>query len=720
MAVETNKFQAESKELLNLMINSIYSNKEIFLRELISNASDAIDKRRFESLNSNGKIPLVENPEIEIIPNKVEHTLTIKDDGIGMSHDELISNIGTIAKSGSKEFISKLKEAENNKDLDIIGQFGVGFYSAFMVAKKIVIETKGLNEKSGYRFESEGSDTYTIEEISKEEVGTSITLYLKDDKDEEKYSTYLDYPTIEYLVEKYSNYIKYPIKMCEHIKEPKKDKDGKYLENEYDEKDEVKTLNSMVPLWKKPKKDVKDEDLNSFYKNNFHDYLNPLHSIQINVEGLLSYQSLIFIPSHLRNEVYNRDEAGLSLYAKNVFIVDKCKELLPHYLFFLEGIVDSNDLSLNISREMLQQDRNITRIRDNIENKVVANLKDLKEKDKEKYAKIFDLFGSSLKYGIYENYGMKNDLLKDLLVYKSLNHDNEYIDLKTYVSEMKENQKAIYFASGSSIEEIKLSPELEKFKKDGIDVLFFDKDVDEFAINTLREYETHLFKSISTLGEEDLNEEEKKKLEELNINFKRQLDDIKEALKDKVSDVKFSTKLVNSPVSLSSKEGITLNMEKILNNLNRENNGFKSEKVLEINPDHDLFKAIKELKARGMNVTATAVYDLMQAYMALEAGADYIAPYVNRIGNLGSDPFELIHELSSRIEVDGYDCKILAASFKGVQQVRDAFNSGSHAITAPVAVLNQIFKNPNIEKAVADFNNDWYAMYGEGKGICDL
>lgn len=595
MAVETNKFQAESKELLNLMINSIYSNKEIFLRELISNASDAIDKRRFESLNSNGKIPLVENSEIEIIPNKVEHTLTIKDDGIGMSHDELISNIGTIAKSGSKEFISKLKEAENNKDLDIIGQFGVGFYSAFMVAKKIVIETKGLNEKSGYRFESEGSDTYTIEEISKEEVGTSITLYLKDDKDEEKYSTYLDYPTIEYLVEKYSNYIKYPIKMCEHIKEPKKDKDGKYLENEYDEKDEVKTLNSMVPLWKKPKKDVKDEDLNSFYKNNFHDYLNPLHSIQINVEGLLSYQSLIFIPFHLRNEVYNRDEAGLSLYAKNVFIVDKCKELLPHYLFFLEGIVDSNDLSLNISREMLQQDRNITRIRDNIENKVVANLKDLKEKDKEKYAKIFDLFGSSLKYGIYENYGMKNDLLKDLLVYKSLNHDNEYIDLKTYVSEMKENQKAIYFASGSSIEEIKLSPELEKFKKDGIDVLFFDKDVDEFAINTLREYETHLFKSISTLGEEDLNEEEKKKLEELNINFKRQLDDIKEALKDKVSDVKFSTKLVNSPVSLSSKEGITLNMEKILNNLNRENNGFKSEKVLEINPDHEIFKKLATL-----------------------------------------------------------------------------------------------------------------------------
>lgn len=595
MAIETNKFQAESKELLNLMINSIYSNKEIFLRELISNASDAIDKRRFESLNSNGKIPLLENPEIDIIPNKNEHTLTIKDNGIGMSHDELINNIGTIAKSGSKEFISKLKEAKENNELDIIGQFGVGFYSAFMVAKKVVIETKGLNETSGYRFESDGSDTYTIEEISKDEVGTSITLYLKDDKDEEKYSTYLDYPTIEYLVEKYSNYIKYPIKMSEHTKEPKKDKDGKYIDNEYDERDEVKTLNSMVPLWKKPKKDIKDEDLKNFYKNNFHDYLDPLHSIQINVEGLLSYQALIFIPSHLRNEVYNRDEAGLSLYAKNVFIMDKCKELLPHYLFFLEGIVDSNDLSLNISREMLQQDRNITRIRDNIENKVVANLKELKEKDKEKYAKFFNLFGSSIKYGIYENYGMKNDLLKDLLVYKSLNHDSEYIDLKTYVSEMKENQKVIYFASGSSIEEIKLSPELERFKKDGIDVLFFDKDVDEFAINALREYDTHMFKSISTSSEEDLNEDEKKKLEDLNINYKRQLDDIKEALKDKVSDVKFSTKLVNSPVSLSSKDGITLNMEKILNNLNRENNGFKSEKVLEINPDHEIFKKLSTL-----------------------------------------------------------------------------------------------------------------------------
>ena len=595
MAIETNKFQAESKELLNLMINSIYSNKEIFLRELISNASDAIDKRRFESLNSNGKIPLLENPEIDIIPNKNEHTLTIKDNGIGMSHDELINNIGTIAKSGSKEFISKLKEAKENNELDIIGQFGVGFYSAFMVAKKVVIETKGLNETSGYRFESDGSDTYTIEEISKDEVGTSITLYFKDDKDEEKYSTYLDYPTIEYLVEKYSNYIKYPIKMSEHIKEPKKDKDGKYIDNEYDERDEVKTLNSMVPLWKKPKKDIKDEDLKNFYKNNFHDYLDPLHSIQINVEGLLSYQALIFIPSHLRNEAYNRDEAGLSLYAKNVFIMDKCKELLPHYLFFLEGIVDSNDLSLNISREMLQQDRNIARIRDNIENKVVANLKELKEKDKEKYAKFFDLFGSSIKYGIYENYGMKNDLLKDLLVYKSLNHDSEYIDLKTYVSEMKENQKVIYFASGSSIEEIKLSPELERFKKDGIDVLFFDKDVDEFAINALREYDTHMFKSISTSSEEDLNEDEKKKLEDLNINYKRQLDDIKEALKDKVSDVKFSTKLVNSPVSLSSKDGITLNMEKILNNLNRENNGFKSEKVLEINPDHEIFKKLSTL-----------------------------------------------------------------------------------------------------------------------------
>ncbi len=595
MGIERKEFQAESKELLNLMINSIYSNREIFLRELISNASDAIDKRRFLALNSNGKIPLIEKPEIWLIPNKDERTLIIKDDGIGMNYDELVNNIGTIAKSGSKEFAQKIKEAKESHDVDIIGQFGVGFYSAFMVAKKIIIETKSVNEEKGYRFISDGSESYTIEDIDKNDVGTSITLFLKDDNDEENYSSYLDYYTIEYLVQKYSNYVRYPIKMEEKHKENKKDQDGKDIENEFEEKSEIKTLNSMIPIWKKNKNDVKESEYNEFYKNNFHDYKDPLHYVSINVEGMLSYNALIFIPSHLRNEVYNREDAGLSLYAKNVFIMDKCKDLLPHYLYFLEGLVDSNDLNLNISREMLQENKNIIKIRNNIENKFIANLKELKENDFNKYKEIYLLYGPALKYGIYESYGSKNELLKDLLVFKSLKHKDDFIDLKTYLKEMKEGQKDIYFASGRSVEEISLYPELERFKKDDIDVLFFDKDVDEFAIQALNNYDSHSFKSISEFNENDLTKEEKDNLESLTITYKRELDDMKEALKEKVSDVKFSTKLVDSPVSLINKDGLSLNMEKILSSLN-PNENLKMEKILEINPNHQIFKKISELK----------------------------------------------------------------------------------------------------------------------------
>ena len=596
MAKEEMKFQAESKELLDLMINSIYSNKEVFLRELISNASDAIDKRRFEALNSDGKIQLVENPEIWIIPNKEERSLTIKDDGIGMDKEELINNIGTIARSGSKEFVEKIKNAKDNENVDIIGQFGVGFYSAFMVAKKIVIETRSIHKDKGYRFESDGSESYSIEEINKDEIGSSITLYLKDDDEDEKYDSFLDYYTISYLVEKYSNYVRYPIKMNQVEKVNKKDENGKDIENEYEEKVVEKQLNSMVPLWKKNKKDVKDEELNEFYKNNFHDYQDPLFSLFLNVEGMISYQGLIFIPSRIRNEVYNRDEAGLNLYAKNVFIMDKCKDLLPHYLYFLEGVVDSSDLNLNISREMLQENKNIIKIRNNIENKLISALKELKDNDKEKFKKIFDLFGINLKYGIYESYGSKNDLLKDVIVFKSLNHNDDYIDLKTYVNEMKESQKNIYFACSSSIEEAKLLPEIEKFKKDGIDVLLCDKNVDEFTLRTLKEYDKHEFKSVSEFNENDLSEEEKNKLETLNATHKREIDELTNALKGKVVEVKFSTKLVDSPVALVSKDGLSLNMEKILNNIEGNENKINSEKILEINPDHEIFKKLTSIK----------------------------------------------------------------------------------------------------------------------------
>ena len=596
MAKEEMKFQAESKELLDLMINSIYSNKEVFLRELISNASDAIDKRRFEALNSDGKIKLVEKPEIWIIPNKEEKSLTIKDDGIGMDKDELINNIGTIARSGSKEFVEKIKNAKENENIDIIGQFGVGFYSAFMVAKKIVIETRSTHSEQGYRFESDGSESYTIEEISKDDIGTSIKLYLKDDDEDEKYDSFLDFYTISYLVEKYSNYVRYPIKMNQVEKVNKKDENGKDIENEYEEKIEEKQLNSMIPLWKKNKKDVKDEELNEFYKNNFHDYQDPLFSLFLNVEGMISYQGLIYVPSRIRNEVYNRDEAGLNLYAKNVFIMDKCKDLLPHYLYFLEGVVDSSDLNLNISREMLQENKNIIKIKNNIENKFISSLKELKNNDKDKFKKIFDLFGINLKYGIYESYGSKNDLLKDVIVFKSLNHNDDYIDLKTYVSEMKENQKNIYFACSSSLEEAKLLPEIERFKKEGIDVLLCDKNVDEFTLRTLKEYDKHEFKSVSEFNENDLSEEEKNKLETLNATHKRELDELKEALKGKVVEVKFSTKLVDSPVAIVSKDGLSLNMEKILNNIEGNENKINSEKILEINPDHEIFKKLTTIK----------------------------------------------------------------------------------------------------------------------------
>lgn len=597
MSKEVKKFKTESKELLDLMINSIYSNKEIFLRELISNASDAIDKRRYASLNSKDGEEIFDKGEIWLIPDKEDKTITIKDNGIGMSHDELVNNIGTIAKSGSKEFVEKLKEAKNNEGVDIIGQFGVGFYSAFMVAKKIEIETKS-KDNPAYRFTSNGTETYSLEEIEKDDIGTSIKLYLKDNTEDDNYSNYSEDYTIEYLVKKYSNYVRYPIKMNEKEKEPKKDEKGEEIKDEYNEVIVTKTLNSMIPLWKKNKKDVKEEELNEFYKSQFHDYLDPLDSISINVEGMLSYNSIVFIPSHIKNEIYNREDMGLSLYAKGVFIMEKCKDLLPRYLNFIEGVVDSADLNLNISREMLQENKNIFKIRNNVENKIISNLKDMKNNDFDKYLKFFKLFGSNIKYGIYENYGSKNELLQDLLIFKSLKSDDKYISLADYVKGMKEGQNDIYFASGSSIEEIKILPELERFKKEDIDVLFFDKDVDEFAIRALNEFDKHKFKSVSEFGKDDLSQEEKDKLDSLNAEHKRELDEIKEYLKDHISNVEFSTTLVDSPVSLSNSDGLSLNMEKILNRLqeNQDNpDGYKSPKVLQLNAEHPLFKKYSSL-----------------------------------------------------------------------------------------------------------------------------
>lgn len=590
---ETREFQAESKELLQLMINSIYSNKEIFLRELISNASDAIDKYKYLELTSEGKFP-GKNYEIWIEPNKAERTLTITDNGIGMSKEELIQNLGTIAHSGSKEFLNKIKEAKEKNDLDIIGQFGVGFYSAFMIADNIEVHTKSVNENSGYVFTSNGESTYSIDEEDIKDSGTRIVLHLRKNEEDENYDKYLENYEIESLVKRYSDFVRYPIKMKVIEKVAKDNKDEKDF-TDGEEQTVIKTLNSMIPLWKKNKSEVTEEDLNSFYKANFNDFDDPLLSLNLNVEGTVSFNSLIFVPSHIPYDLYSQNyEKGLKLYIKGIFIKEKAKELVPDYLKFIKGLVDTNDLTLNISREMLQEDPRLKKISETIENKVISNLKDLKNSDYDKYLKFYKLYGDHLMYGIYSSYGFKKNLLADLLVFKSLNNEKE-IDLKSYKENMKEGQKYIYFASGKSIESIKLLPEIEKFKKDGIDVLFLTKDIDEFAFTMMNEYGKVEFRNISAHDKESLSDDEKSKLEVLEAENKELLDNIKESLGAKVDKVSLSTKLVDSPVCISTQNGLSLSMEQTINQVPGDEKA-KASKVLEVNPNHELFKAISEFK----------------------------------------------------------------------------------------------------------------------------
>ena len=595
--IETKEFQTESKQLLNLMINSIYTNKEIFLRELISNASDAIDKYKYLQLTSEGKLN-VKDYQIYLVVDKENRTLTIKDNGIGMSHDDLVNSLGTIASSGSKEFLKKYKEAKDSEDLNIIGQFGVGFYSAFMVASKIEVLTKTVDDKA-YKFSSDGVKEYTIEEATKEDTGTEITLYLKEDKDDENYSTFLEYYTLEDLVKKYSDYIRYPIKLDEVIKTPKKDEKGEEIKDEYDEKVETKILNSMVPLWKKNKKDVTDEELEKFYKDKFSDYEKPFTSLFLNVDGIVKYNALIFIPSHAPYNLYSENyEKGLDLYSKGIFVKEKCKELVPDYLKFIKGLVDSDDFDLNISREMLQSSPLLRRIEDNIEKKILEKLKEIKNNDYNKYLDFFKTFGDHFKYAIYQSYGAKKEQLQDLLVFNSLLSETP-ISLKDYVSKMKEDQKYIYYASGKSLDYIKMLPQIEKFKKDGIEVLLLDKKIDEFAIMMMRDYDKKEFKNVADEASNELSKEEKDNLDTLIAENKRILDDIKEGLNGKVDEVTFSTKLVDSPVCITTKNGLSLNMENTLNEEARENNftdDVKATKVLEINPHHELFKAIDAIK----------------------------------------------------------------------------------------------------------------------------
>ena len=592
---ETKQFQTESKELLNLMINSIYSNNEIFLRELISNASDAIDKYRFVALSSKGKVAL-KDFVINLKVDKKKRTITITDNGIGMSKDDLINNLGTIAKSGSKDFALKLKEAKEKQDLNIIGQFGVGFYSAFMVASKVSVKTKTIDNQ-GYLFTSNGQESYTIEEVEKEDTGTEITISLKKSSKEVDYDSFLEEYKIKNLVKKYSDYIRYPIQMICHKSEQVLDKDGKPIEGKYEEKEVLETLNSMIPLWKKNKNEVSDDDLNEFYKNKFSDYENPLTSLFVRVDGKITYDALLFIPSHIPYNLYSDTyEKGLQLYSKGIFIKDKCPELIPDYLKFVKGLVDSADFSLNISREMLQQSPIMQKISENIEKKIVDKLKDLKKVEFDKYVEFWKNFGEHIKYGIYSTYGAKKDLLQDVLVFHSLNNEDKYISLSEYKEKMTKEQKYIYYASGENLDAIKLLPQIEKYKKDNVDVLLLDQKIDEFCIMMLRDFDKVEFKSISDESANELSKEEQDKVESITTDNKRLLDTIKEALNGKVDDVVISSKLVDAPVCFSTKDGLSLEMEKTLNEQPGAEDNVKASKVLELNPDHELFKAYASIQ----------------------------------------------------------------------------------------------------------------------------
>lgn len=564
MKKESRVFRAETKELLNLMIHSIYTNKEIFLRELISNANDAIDKLKFKSLTETNILGEDTNFKIDITVDKDNKTITISDNGIGMTFDEVDENIGTIAKSGSKLFKEQLEEAKKS-EVDIIGQFGVGFYSGFIVADKIVLETKSPYSEKGVRWASDGTGEYEIEEIEKEKRGTSITLYIKDGDD---YSEFLEEWKIKDLVKKYSNYIRYEI----------------YF------KDEV--INSTKPIWKKDKSELKDEDYNEFYKATFHDWNDPLLHINLKVQGNIEYNSLLFIPKKLPYDFYTKSfKRGLQLYTKNVFIMEKCEELIPEYFSFISGLVDCDGLSLNISREILQQNSELQAISKNLEKKIISELEKLLKNDREKYIEFWKEFGRNIKAGVQDMFGMNKDKLQNLLIFMS-SYEDKYVTLKEYVERMGEN-KEILFVSGENIDMVKALPKMEKLKEQGKEVLILTDKIDEFTLTAMMNYDGKEFKSINSTDfklEEDKEKEEKiKKIAE---ESKSLLEKIKDSLKDKVSEVELNNNIGNSASSLLAKGPISLEMEKVLADMpGAEMN--KAIKVLALNPEHSLFEKLK-------------------------------------------------------------------------------------------------------------------------------
>ncbi len=611
------QFKAESKKLLDMMINSIYTHKEIFIRELISNASDAIDKLYFKSLTDNAVQLSRDDFKIQIDIDKENRTLTLTDNGIGMTAQELENNLGTIAKSGSFNFKKENADDENAQDISVIGQFGVGFYSSFMVADRVEVVSKAFGEDAAHKWVSSGADGYTIEECEKADAGTVITLYIKEDNENENYSQYLEEYKIDELVKKYSDYIRYPIVMEMSHQVPDPEKEGEYITEI-----NMETLNSMVPIWRKSKSEIKAEDYNEFYKSKFMDYIDPLAVIHSKTEGQATFDALMFIPENPPYDFYSKEyEKGLQLYSNGVLIMDKCADLLPDYFSFVKGLVDSADLSLNISREMLQHDHQLKIIAKAIDKKIKNELNKMLKNDREKYEKFFKSFGLQLKYGVYANYGMEKDGLKDLLLFESSNGDG-YTTLKEYVGRMADSQESIYYACGENADKIALLPQIDAVKEKGYEVLYFTDEVDEFAIQMLMEYDGKHFANICKDDLDLSTEAEKEAINKKNEESKDLLEKMKDSLGGQVTAVKLSNKLGSHPVSLTAEGYVSLEMEKVLNSMPGANQGVKAQLVLEINSNHP----VAEKLAAADDETLAKYTKLLYASARLIAGLDLDNP----------------------------------------------------------------------------------------------
>ena len=611
------QFKAESKKLLDMMINSIYTHKEIFLRELISNASDAIDKLYFKSLTDDSVKLAREDFKIHIDLDKENRTIKISDNGIGMTGEELENNLGTIAKSGSFNFKKENADNEKADDISVIGQFGVGFYSSFMVADKVEVISKAFGENVAHKWVSTGADGYTIEECEKENAGSEITLYVKEDTENEDYSKYLEQYTIDELVKKYSDYIRYPIVMEMSHQVPDPDKEGEYITEVSEE-----TLNSMVPLWRKNKSEIKPEEYNEFYKQKFMDYNNPQHVIHTKTEGQATFDALLYIPENPPYDFYSKEyEKGLQLYSNGVLIMDKCADLLPDYFSFVKGLVDSADLSLNISREMLQHDHQLKIIAKAIDKKIKNELTKMLKNDREKYEKFFKTFGLQLKYGVYANYGMEKDGLKDLLLFET-SADEKPTTLKEYVGRMAESQNDIYYACGENAQKIALLPQVEAVKAKGYEVLYFTDEVDEFAVQMLMEYDGKHFVNVCKDDLDLSTDAEKEAMTKKNEDAKQLLDKMKETLDGKVTAVKLTNKLGSHPVCLSAEGYVSLEMEKVLNSMPGANQGVKAQLVLEVNADHPIVEKLKSVD----DDTLKKYTNLLYSSARLIAGLDLENP----------------------------------------------------------------------------------------------